>query len=127
MQQMFTPFEENKELYSDAMELRVLYDTIKHPQLITTVSKLQVGHIALNTVSFTGACGHLATMVSKFLKAQITEKNVSFIERYRGRKGGHAKVPNDLVGIRTGNSEIYTGYYADFFQISKADQATFLD
>ena len=33
------------------------------------------------------------------------------------------KEPNALVRIRTGNGEIYTGYYADFFQLSKADQA----
>ena len=46
-----------------------------------------------------------------------------FVEGYCGRKGGHAKVPNDLVGICTGNSEIYTGYYADLFQFSKANQA----
>ena len=36
MQHMFTFFEENKEPYSDAMKLRFLYDTIKHPQLMTT-------------------------------------------------------------------------------------------
>ena len=40
MQQMFTLSEENKELYSDAMKLRFLYDTIKHPQLMNTVSTL---------------------------------------------------------------------------------------
>ena len=47
---------------------------------------------------------------------------MSFVEGYRGRKGGHSKVPNDLVGILTGDGEIYTGYYVDFFQFSKADQ-----
>ena len=62
---MFTKIEENKEPYSDAMKLRFLYDTIKHPQLMTTVSTLQVDQITGNTVSFTGACGHLATIVSK--------------------------------------------------------------
>ena len=119
---MFTLFEENKEPYSDAMKLRFLYDTIKYPQLMTNVSTLQVGQISVNNVSFTGACGPLATMVSKFPESQITKRNVLFVEGYRGRKGGHAKVPNDLVGICTGNGEIYTGYYADFFQLSKADQ-----
>ena len=114
---MFTLFEENKELYSDAMKLRFLYDTIKHPQLMTTVSTLQVGQISGNNASFTFACGHLATMASKFPEYQITKQNVSFIEGYRGRKGGNAKVQNDLVGICTGNGEIYTGYYADFFQL----------
>ena len=115
MQQMFTIFKVNKDLYSDAMKLWFLYDTIKHPQLLTTVSTLQVGQISGNTVSFTGACGHLATVVSKFSESQITKINVSFVEGYRGKKGGHAKVPTDLFGIRTGDSEIYTGYYADFF------------
>ena len=47
---------------------------------------------------------------------------MSLVEGYRGKKGRHAKVPNYLVGIRTGDGEIYTGYYADFFQLSKADQ-----
>ena len=47
---------------------------------------------------------------------------MSFVEGCRGRKGGHAKVPNNLVGICTGNVKIYTGYYADFFQLSKVDQ-----
>ena len=65
MQHMFTLFEDNKEPYSDAMKLWFLYDTIKHPQLMTTVITLQVGQISGNTVIFTGACGHLATMVSK--------------------------------------------------------------
>ena len=122
MQQIFTLFEENKEPYSDTMKLWFLYDTIKHPQLMTTVSTLQVGQITGNTVSFTSACGHLATMVIKFPGSQITKRNVLFVEGYRGRKGGHAKVPNDLVGIRTGNGEIYTGYYAYLFQLSKAYQ-----
>ena len=71
---MFTLFKENKDPYSDAMKLRFLYDTIKHPQLMTTVSTLQVGQISGNTVSFTGACNHLATMVSKFPESQITKK-----------------------------------------------------
>ena len=46
MQQMFTFFENNKKPYSDAMKLRFLYDTIKHPKLITTVNTLQVGQIS---------------------------------------------------------------------------------
>ena len=61
-------------------------------------------------------------MVSNFPEYQITNRNVSFVEGYRSRKGVHAKVPNDLVGIRTGNGEIYTGYYAYFFSLSKSDQ-----
>ena len=97
------------------MKLGFLYDTIKHPQLMTTVSTLQVGQIAGNTVSFTDACSHLATMVSKFPESHITKRNVSFVEGYRGRKGGHAKAPNNLVGICTGDGDIYTSYYADFF------------
>ena len=47
---------------------------------------------------------------------------MSFVEGYRGKKGVHAKVTNDLVGISTSNGEIYTGYYADFFHFSQADQ-----
>ena len=66
MQNMFTLFEENKNPYSDEMKLWFPYDTIKHPQLMTNVSTLQVGQIARNTVISTGACGHLDTMVSKF-------------------------------------------------------------
>ena len=119
---MLTLFEDNEELYFDTMKLWFLYDTIKHPQLMTTVSTLQIGQIAGNTVSFTDGCGHLATIVSKFPEYQITKRNVLFVEGYRGRKGGHKKVPHDLVGIRTGNGEIYTGYYADFFSSSKSDQ-----
>ena len=72
MQHMFTLFEDNKETYYDAMKLLFLYDTIKHPQLMTTVSTLQVDQISGNTVGFTGACGHLDTMVSKFPEYQIT-------------------------------------------------------
>ena len=106
---MFTLFEENKEPYSDAMKLRFLYDTIKHPQLMTTVSTLHVCHIAINNVSFTGAYVHLATMVSKFPESHVTKRNVSFVEGYCGRKGGHAKVPKDLLSICTGNVKIYTG------------------
>ena len=40
MQQMFTFFGYNKEPYSEAMKLRFLYDTIKHPQLMITVITL---------------------------------------------------------------------------------------
>ena len=47
---------------------------------------------------------------------------MSFVGGYCGRKGGRATVPNDLVEIRTGNGEIYTGYYADLFSLSKSDQ-----
>ena len=104
------------------MKLRFLYDTIKHPHLITTVITLQVVQIPRNTISFIGACGNLSTVVSKFPESQITKRNVSFVEGYRGRKGGHAKVPTILVGIFTCHSDISTGYYADFFQLSKADQ-----
>ena len=94
---------------------------------MTTANTLQVGDIAGNTVSFTGPCGHLATMVIKFPESQITKQNVSFVEGYRGRKGGHTKVPNDLVRIYTGNGEIYTGYYAYFFSLSKSDQENVRD
>ena len=127
MQQMFTLFKENKEPYADAMKLRFLCYTIKHPQLMTTLSTLQVGQIAGNTLSFTGACGHLATMVSKFPESQITKRNMSFVEGYCGRKVGHAKVTNNLFNIHSGNSEIYTGYYADFFQLSNSNQEAVQD
>ena len=43
MEKMFTLFEEKKEPYSDSMKLWFLYDTIKLPQLMTTVSTLEVG------------------------------------------------------------------------------------
>ena len=65
-QQMFTLFEENKDPYSDAMKSWFIYDTINHPQLMTTVSTLLVIYIAGNTLSFTSACDHLAVVVSKF-------------------------------------------------------------
>ena len=127
MQHIFTLFEDNKEPYSDAMKLWFLYDTIKHPQLMTTVSTLQVVQIAVNTVNFTSACFHMDVIVNKFPESQITKRNVSFVEGYYDRKGGHAKVPNNLVGIRTGNGEIYTGYYADLFILSKADKSVVID
>ena len=66
-------------------------------------------------------------MVIKFSESQITKRNVLSVEVYRGGKGGHAKVPNNLVGIRTGNGEIYTGYYSYLFQLSKDDQASVWD
>ena len=119
---MFTLFKENKETYYDATKLWFLYDAIKHPQLMTTGNTLQVGDIAGNTARFTGACGHLDTMVSKFPESQKMKRNVLFVEGYCARKIGHTKVPNDLVRINTGKSEIYTGYYADFFSLSKSDQ-----
>ena len=97
------------------MKLRFIYDTIKHPQLMTTVSTLQVGQIAGNAVIFISACVHISTVVSKFPEFQITKRNVSFVEGYCGRKGGHAKVPNNFVGICAGDDDIYTSYCADLF------------
>ena len=55
------------------------------------------------------------------------KQDVSFVEGYRGRKGGHTKVPNNLVRIRTGNGEIYTGYYSYLFQLSKANKVAVRD
>ena len=72
-------------------------------------------------------CGHLDTVVTKFPESEITKLYVLFVEGYHGRKVGHEKVPTDLVWIRTDDGEIYTVYYSDFFQLSKADQASVRD
>ena len=62
MQQMFTLFKENKEPYSDTMKLWFLYDTIKHPQSMTTVSTLQVRQMTTCTCEAYGISGYLANL-----------------------------------------------------------------
>ena len=61
MKHMFTLFNENEETYSDAMKLRFLFDSSKHPQLTSAVEALKV-MINANpgNIDFTKSSNHLA-------------------------------------------------------------------
>ena len=62
MQHMFTLFKENEETYIDAMKLRFLFDSSKHPQLTSAVEALKLMiNVNPGTIDFTKASNPLAS------------------------------------------------------------------
>ena len=45
---MFTLFKENNETYRDAMKLRFLFDSAKHPQLMSVVEAFESDYQSLD-------------------------------------------------------------------------------
>ena len=71
---MFTLFKENEETYSDAMKIRFLFASSKHPQLMSAVEAFKVMiNVNPRTIDFTKDSNHLAAEVAKFLETQVTK------------------------------------------------------
>ena len=125
MQNMFTLFEENEETYIDAMKLRFLLDSAKHPQLTSAVEALKV-MINLNpgTIDFMKASNHLAAGVAKFPETQFTKINVSYVGTGGQQGGNHwqggATAPS--TGVHADDGSIFIGYYTNFNSLSKDEK-----
>ena len=125
MQHMFTLFKENEETYSDAMKLRFLFDSAKHPQLTSAVEALKVMiNVNPGTIDFTKASNHLAAEVAKFPETQVTKRNVSYVgtggQQGGNRQQGGATAPS--TGVHADDGSIFTGYYPNFNSLSKDEK-----
>ena len=113
VQHMFNLYEEEKEPYTKAQKLRFLLDKTTHPSLTSAVSALRLSHDIGEDITFTKAANHLSAAVSKmpeYVNKQRQVSGVTFDEELKSEGAIHR------------NGKIFTGYYKNWFKLSKSDQ-----
>ena len=113
VQHMFNLYEEEHEPYTKAQKLRFLLDKTTHPSLTLAVSALRLSHDMGEDNMFTKAANHLSAAVSKMPEYASKQQQVSAVTFE-----ATASSESDIYR----NGKIYTGYYKNWFKLSKADQ-----
>ena len=87
---MFTLFKENEDTYSDAMKLRFLFDSLKHPQLTSAVEALKVMiNVNPGTIDFTKSFQSLGSGSGK-VPGDTSHQEKCVIRWYRRSKRGQS-------------------------------------
>ena len=132
LQKMFNIFEEENEEITEPAKIRMLLQKVQHPQLQAAVDALRV-RASIDGITFTVCANHLSAQVSELPDPQVprkvsgagsSNKIQKNIEAKRIRGGG-ASSKRD--GIHMPDGSVWTGYYAEWDQLSKEDRRTVLD
>ena len=135
LQKMFNIFEEENEVISDQAKVRILLKKVEHPQLQDAIGALRVRATIGGGITFTECANHLSAQVSELPDHQMTPRKVSGTGSNRVGKssdskrirGGNGSVSGKRNGIHMPDGSIWTGFYADWNQLSKEDRQTVID
>jgi hypothetical protein len=134
MQRMFNIFKEGNEEISEQAKVRMLLQKVQHPQLQAAVDALRV-RATIDGLTFTVCANHLSAQVSELPDPQ-TPRKVSSAgtsskkkspETKRIRGGGSSSPGSKRDGIHMPDGSIWTGFYAEWDQLSKEDRQTVID
>jgi len=110
---MFNLYEEESEPYTEAQKLRFLLDKTAHPSLMSAVSALRLSHDMGEDITFTKAANHLSAAVSKMPEYVNKQQQVSSV-LFEASGNSESEIHR--------NGKIFTGYYKNWFKLSKTDQ-----
>ena len=136
MQRMFNIFKEENEEITEQAKVRMLLQKVQHPQLQAAVDALRV-RATIDGLTFTVCANHLSAQVSELPDPQTPRKVSGASSSNKAQKGNTAK---RIRGGGAGNSpgkrrdgiympdgSVWTGFYADWEQLSKEDRQTVMD
>jgi hypothetical protein len=122
-QKMFNIFDLEEETMSEDAKLRFLFERVQHPELKSAVSALQVKFGMGDKVSFTSAANHLAAQLATTDDYRSNADRRVGISAVQGDSKG-ANAPTDGI---TKNGKIYTGFYPNFYDLSKENKRAVYD
>lgn len=134
LQRMFNIFKEENEEITEQAKVRMLLQKVQHPQLQAAVDALRV-RATIDGLTFTVCANHLSAQVSELPDPQ-TPRKVSSAgtsskkkspETKRIRGGGSSSPGSKRDGIYMPDGSIWTGFYAEWDQLSKEDRQTVID
>ena len=133
LQKMFNIFEELGEPVQEQAKIRILLAKIEHPQLLSCVENLNIRVSLDGNATFTQCANFLASQVSKLPDQPQSARKVSSASTDRAKgeikriRGGGAADASKRNGIYMPDGSIWTGYYSDWAEMSKADRQTVMD
>ena len=119
MQAMFTGFEDNEEVLTNAQKIRLLFQKVQSPSLTQVKSALKVQSdldVEGNSVTYDFIANSMAAEAAS-LPDYVPNRQASGVESY-GAKG-----PAPSSGVKGQDGAIYIGYYPNWNDISKADKS----
>jgi len=124
LQSMFTGFADNEEVLTDGQKIRLLFEKVQSPSLTQVKSSLQISYDLDQTgdVTFDFIANSMAAEAAS-VPDMASNRQVSEIDT-SGRSGG-SSAPTS--GVRMPDGSIFTGFYKNFSQLSKADLKTVFD
>jgi hypothetical protein len=113
MQAMFTGFEDNDELLTDAQKIRLLFQKVQSPSLTKVKNALQVSHNLdkAGEVTYDFLANSMAAEAAS-LPDHAPNRQASGVERH--------PAPGSALtsGIKGANVDIFTGFYKNFQSLS---------
>ncbi len=135
LQKMFNIFEEENEEITEPAKVRMLLQKVQHPQLQAAVDALRVRSAIDGQVRFTVCANHLSDQVSELPDPQTPRKvsgagSSNKVQKGNDTKrirGGGASAAGKRDGIHMPDGSVWTGFYAEWDQLSKEDRQTVID
>lgn len=112
-QNMFNIFSDEEEPYSESQKLRFLLDKVNCEALKAAVAGIRLKtDVDAHEMTFVSAANHLASEVSRMPESIArASRNISGVAQEQGGDGGIYR-----------DGAIHTGYYKNWFSLSKDDQ-----
>ena len=133
LQKMFNIFTEENEEITEPAKVRMLLKKVEHPQLQDAIGALRV-RSSIEGITFTECANHLAALVSELPDQQSARKIAGTGSDRPKKKGGSAQRirgggdgGSKRKGIHMPDGSIWTGFYAEWDQLSKEDRQTVID
>ena len=120
MQAMFTGFEDNDEILTNAQKIRLLFQKVQSPNLTQVKSALKVQSdldVGGTAVTYDFIANSLAAEAAS-LPDYVPNRQASGLES----QGGDGPAPKS--GVKGTDGVIYTGYYSNWDKISNSDKHT---
>jgi hypothetical protein len=119
MQAMFTGFEDNDELLTDAQKIRLLFQKVQSPSLTQVKNALQVSYDwdKAGEVTYDFLANSMAAEAAS-LPDHAPNRQASGVDRHPA--SGSAPTS----GIKGANGDIFTGFYKNFQSLSDDENLT---
>ncbi len=134
LQKMFNIFEGENEEITEPAKVRMLLQKVQHPQLQAAVDALRV-RATIDGLTFTVCANHLSAQVSELPDLQTPRKvssagssnKVQKRNKTKQIRGGGAIAGGKRDGIYMPDGSVWTGFYAEWDQLSKEDRQIVID
>jgi hypothetical protein len=120
MQAMFTRFEDNGELLTDAQKIRLLFQKVQSPSLTQVKNALQVSYDLDKEVTYDFLANSIAAEAAS-LPDHAPNRQASGVDRHP--TPGSAPTS----GIKGANGDIFTGFYKNFQSLSDDEKQAIFD
>jgi hypothetical protein len=123
MQAMFTGFQDNEEIMTDPMKIRLLFQKVQHPKLevVKSALKVQSDMDVAGTVTYDFIANSMAAEAAR-LPEHTPNRQASGVDTHGG---GKRSAPES--GVKNRDGTIYTGFYPGWHDMADEDKTMVIE